>query len=869
MNPLARWAAKRRVERELAAEMAEHLAEKIHQLREEGCSEAEAVTIARRQFGNVTLVREDSRAAWGWSSVEQLWQDVRFAMRVLKKTPAFTATAVAVLALGIGMNTAMFSAVKAVLLSALPYPEPERMVQLNQTAEDGHPMNVSGLDFRDWRAQSQTIDSMAAYGVDVLTISGNFPARRVRMANVGAGFFRVMATGASIGRTFAAEEQKPGGPATLVLGYELAQSLFGAPATAIQKSVRLNGMAFTVIGVMPPKFDFPQNAELWLPNDFFPDNTARSAHNYRVVGRLKSGVTVRRAQSDMDVVAARLAKAYVDDQREGIRVTSLYDSLVGGVRPELWILLGAVTVVLLIACVNVSNLLLVRAAARRKEMGMRRALGAGIRRLVRQLLTESVLLAAAGGLAGLALATVAVRILRLTAPAGIPRIQNLSIDSGVLWFAAGLSLFCGIFFGVLPSLESSRADVSEALKQKTGRAGAPSQKRWAQFLVVGQVTLAIILLSGASLLIKSYWRLAHTKTGISSSGVYLTDLTWPIAADGNSIDGAFVRQAGSQMLMQIQHLPGVHAAAFIHGLPFAGISDGNFEIEGRPLPADPHSYRYADYSITTPDFFRAFGLPILRGRGFTDQDQRSAGQVAIVNETFERKFFPNGEAVGKRIRFLGFDRKPQFMTIVGVVPDVRNEGLKRPVFPQVYAEYFQHAETTLDASLVVRGPASLQPRIKRIVTFLNPSTAVNFETMDRLVSGTVARERFQTVLLALFAGCALLLAVVGIYGLLSYSVTQRTSEIGVRMALGASASAITRSVLRQGSMLVAIGLALGLTGSLLVNRVLQSMLYQVSTADAAALFAVIIGFGIAAGAGCYLPARRASAIDPTEALRAE
>jgi putative ABC transport system permease protein len=528
------------------------------------------------------------------------------------------------------------------------------MVQLNQTAEDGHPMNVSNLDFLDWRTQSRTIKFMAIYsGTQTVTIAGDFPAQRARMAAVGSGFFTVVATGAAIGRTFSDEEQKPGGPATLVLGYELAQSVFGAAGVAIQKSVRLFGMVFTVIGVMPSQFDFPQNTQVWLPNDLFPEKSSRSAHDYRIVGRLKLGVTVRQAQADMNIVAARLAKEYVDDQREGIRVTSLYDALVGRVRPALLVLLGAVALVLLIACVNVSSLLLARAAARRKEVALRRALGAAGGRLVGQLLTESVLLAAAGWLAGLTLAAFGVRMLRASAPRGIPRIQNLAIDGGVLCFSAGLSILAAVLFGVLPALHSSRANAHDALKQAAGRGEGHSQRRWSQLLVAGQMALAIILLSGASLLLKSYWHLAHVETGISSAGVYAANLTWPAAPDGNSVDGAYVRQAGSQILMQIEALPGVQAAAFSHGLPVEGAPDGAFEIEGRPLPANPHLYPDADYSIATTDYFRAFGLPILKGRGFTDEDQFSAQQVAIVNRTFERQFFPNGDVVGKRIRFFG------------------------------------------------------------------------------------------------------------------------------------------------------------------------------------------------------------------------
>lgn len=869
MNPISRWVQRRRVERELAAEIAEHLAEKIDQLREEGLSEDQARILARRQLGNTTLQQEDSRAAWGWNGVEQFWQDTRFGCRILGKTPVFTVSAVIVLALGIGMNTAMFSAVKAVLLSALPYPEPERMVELKQTAKDGHLMNVSGLDFHDWRAQSRTVAHMAAYGLDVVTVSGNFPARHARMASVGIGFFDVVATSAVIGRTFSPGEQKPGGAPTLVLGHELAEAAFGTPGNAIQKGVRLNGVAFTIIGVMPPKFDFPDQAQVWLPNDLFPDDTTRSAHNYRVVGRLKPGVTVSQAQADMNVVAAQLAKEYVDDRDEGIRVTSLFEFLTAGVRPALLTLLGAVSLVLLIACVNISNLQLARAAARRKEIGMRYALGAARGRLIRQLLTESVLLSCAGGLLGLALAEGAVRILRVAAPANIPRIQNLSIDPGVLWFTAALSILAGLLFGVLPSLDSSRADVNDALKQGAGKGESVPQRRWGQALVVGQVALAVVLLSGAALLIKSYWKLAHIETGLASGGVYFTDLTWPASTDGNSVDGGYVSQAGTQMLRQIEQLPGVQAAAFIHGLPFEGGPDGSFEIEGRPLPADPHLYPDAEYRMITPDYFKAFGISILRGRGFTPEDQRAAQQVAVVNQSFEKEFFPAGDMLGKRIRFWGFDRKPQFMTIVGIAPDTRELGLKMAPRPEVYANYLQHADTRMNVTLVVRGPASLQSRIERIVTSLNRNTALDFESMDSFISGTLARERFQTALLTLFAACALLLAMIGVYGLLSYAVTRRTSEIGVRMALGANSGRIVRSVLSDGGVLVLAGVTLGFGGSLIATRVLQSLLYQVKINDSSAILTVIACFAAAALVACYLPAHRASRIDPSEALRAE
>jgi predicted permease len=443
----------------------------------------------------------------------------------------------------------------------------------------------------------------------------------------------------------------------------------------------------------------------------------------------------------------------------------------------------------------------------------------------------------------------------------------------VLSFTAGLSFVVGLLFGVLPSLDASRADAHDAMKQEVGKGTGVRRKRWAQSLVIAQVALAIVLLSGAGLLLKSYWKLAHVETGLASAGVFEASLTWPTAGNGSAmrwwaVDAAKVRQAGTEMLEQIGRLPGVQAAALIHGLPFDGAPDGSFEIEGRPLPSDPHQYPDADYRMATRDYFKAFGIPILRGRGFTDADERSAEQVAIVNQAFQREFFPGADALGQRIRFLGFDRRPQFMTIVGIVPDVRAVGLNRPAVSEVYSDYFQHAGSVLDVSLVVRGPASLQPAIARIVTSLNPITAVSFESMDGLISGSIARERFQTALLSLFAACALLLSLVGVYGLLSYTVARRTGEMGLRMALGASSGSIARLVLGQGGMLVAAGVALGSAGSLLATRAVRSMVNDIANAPGT-LLVVVAGFAAAALVGCYLPARRASRIDPSEALRTE
>jgi predicted permease len=870
MNPLSRWLARRRADRDLAAEMAAHIEETIEQLMEEGLSEEQARTQAHQRFGNVTLQKERSREAWGWNGLEQLAQDVRFGSRVLAKTPAFTLTAIAVLALGIGMNTAMFSAAKAVLLGAVPYPEPDRLVEVWQTNKTGRFINISWPDFLDWRDQNRSLAQIATYDGDEVSLSGDFAPRRLRIGVVSTGFFETMSVQPVIGRTFSREEQKPGGALTVVLGYDLAQKLFGLPAQSIGKSIRMDGIVFTVIGVLPPGFDFPFRAQAWIPQEFFGEPLVRSAHNYHVVGRLKPGISIRQGQGDMNVIAARLAKSYPDDKDDGIRVVSLYNEVVGPVRPAFLILLSAVTLVLLIACVNISSLQLARATVRAKELGLRAALGAGRARLIRQLLTEAVLLAIAGGGAGFALAMAGTAVLRNSAPANIPRLETIRVDTGVLFFSAALSIGVGLLFGALPAIAGSRADVNEALKQGSGNStAAPRLRRWGNALVVAQIGLTVVLLTGATLLLKSYWKLAHVDSGLRSSGVFTADISWP-AENATAVDAKKISRLSKALLESVGRLPGVQAAALVFPLPVrkAG-SMGDFEIEGRPLPADPHQHPNAFYRRATSQYFKAFGIPILKGRLFDDVDDRSDEQVVIVNQWFAAKFFPQGDAIGKRVRFFGMDLRPRFMTIVGIVPDVRAFGLDQPSGAEVFADLMQHPESSLDSTLVVRGPESGQAAVRQIVASLNRDTPVEFESMDQVISGTIARERFQTTLLSLFAGFALLLAAVGIYGLLSYTVSRRTAELGIRMTLGAGRRTVLMLVLSEGGRLVAAGLALGLACALMLSRTLASLLYGVRPTDPASFGIVALVFGIVAMLGCYLPARRASKIDPNAALRYE
>lgn len=870
MNALRRLFRKHRVNEDLAEEMQAHLEEKTRALIADGKTESEAVLQARRSFGNATVLREASRDAWGWTTAEALWKDLRYALRILRATPAFSLTAIAVLALGIGMNTAMFSAVKAVLLSELPYPEPERLVALAQTARDGHLMSVSGPDAHDWRDQNRSFTSLATWGNTPVAISGGFEPRTANLGIVSRDFFRTLEVHPIIGREFSTDEQKAGGRAAALISYKLAAALFGAAPCALNKTLRMNGLLFTLVGILPPRFDYPEKSDLWLSQEAFYENNYRSAHNYRVIARLKENTTLRQAQSDMNVVADRLGRAYADDKGEGIRVTSLYDELVGPYRPALLVLLAAAAFVLLIACVNISNLQLARATVRLREMALRAALGAGRARLIAQLLTESVLLSVAGGMAGLSLAFFGTSLLRHYAPQQIPRIENIHIDSGVLVFTTALSISAGLIFGLLPAIAASKTDLNDALKEGSGKASAaPSLKSWGKILVVAEIAMAVVLLAGAALLIKSLWKLDSTDTGLRTENVFATTITWA-TADGETVNGPEVSSISHQILDRVDALPGVRAAGLITRLPIAqSCCDGNFEIAGVPHPADPHDAPDAFYQSATAGYFRAFGLPILAGRNFTPSDDRSSNQVALVNQTFVKTFFKNGDVLGRRIRFFGMELNPQFLTIVGIVPDVRTFGVKRPPEPEVFVDYLQHTASSLDATLVVQGPPSTQIAIKKIISGLNPETPIEFQSMESVLSESLSREHFQTVLLSLFAGFALLLAALGIYGVLSYMVTRRTSELGIRMALGARQGDILNLVLREGVLLASTGILAGLGAALASTRVLATLLYQVTPADPEAFAAIVPIFGFTALLGCLLPALRASRIDPNTALRYE
>ena len=796
--------------------------------------------------------------------------DIRYALRTLLKKPGFLIVAVLTLALGIGANTAMFSVVKAVLLSQLPYPRPNQLVQLWETNKAGGLMSVSGPNAQDWQTQNHSLEWMASTGDDTVTLSGGNAPLRVRMSQVSRDFFSVFAVEPEFGRTTAREDHRQGASPVVVIGHSLWTRAFGADLKALGRTVHLNGYAFTIVGVMPAGFDFPGRAEVWMPRELFPDDSTRSAHNFRVYARLKPNVSLPSAQSDMRTIGARLASEYLDDKDHGIRVVSLYEQIVGPVRPALLILLGAVGFVLLIACVNVANLQLARGSARMRELALRGALGATRGRLIRQLLTESVLLAAMGGGAGILFGLWGTELLRVAIPPDLPRIGDLRVDLPVLLFALGLSVSAGIVFGLIPALLGSQTDVMDAMKESSGKTTmSTSHRRMGSALVVSEIAIAMVLLAAAGLLIQTFRNLRNVNPGFATQGVWSAEISWPVTA--SETDQLRAGTLTGTLLSRVRAIPGIAAAGVITSFPIKEDGpDGYFEIAGRALPADPHQSPDAYYRLVSRGYFEAMNIPLQRGRMFSAPDERlDAPQVALVNQAFVREFFPGREAIGQRIRFLGFDRKPQFMQIIGVVNDVRSVELSKAPQSEVFASGFQHPGDLSSPTLVVRGPRSAIPRVRQAIHSVDPNVAVEFQSIQQVLAASVSRQQFQAKLTGVFAALALLLAAIGTYGVQSHAVIRRTGELGIRVALGANPGNVIGLVLREAFAVTAIGIGIGFAGALLLTRTLSSFLFGVSPFDPLVFTAIAVLLAMVTLLACWIPAWRASRIDPLVALRYE
>jgi putative ABC transport system permease protein len=792
--------------------------------------------------------------------------DLKFALRSLRKNPGFTLLAVVVMALGIGANTAVFSVVNAVLLKPLAYRDPDRIVTLSSLwrKSGGHGL-VSAPDFHDWHDQSTAFAAMAYYQDDSTSVMSGASAEYAHVAAVTPELFQVFAVEPVAGRLFSAEELKPGGAGAVVIGYSYWQSHFGANANAPGQAVRMLGRSFNIAGVLPPRFHFPKETDIWLPaNVVFPETESRSAHNYYVVGRLKPGVTLEQAQAQMTAIGARLEQQYKDSNAgKSVAVTRMRDDMVRNVKLTLYLLLGAVALVLLIGCANVANLLLARATARTREIAIRAAVGASRGRIVRQLIVESMVLALIAGAAGLLLAKWGSDALVALAPGNVPRLAESGIDGWVLAFTLGISVIASLLFGLAPALQISRVDLNEALKQGANRAMGGKGGRTRATLVVVEVALSVVLLAGAGLLIRSFVALHHVALGFRPEHVLVMESSVPAS---NLADARRATRFYKDLMADLATLPGVSAVGGVRNTPGIVWSNGGYFIGhmGKFTSTMPN----AVLSVVTPGAFAALGIPLKRGRDFNEGDAYDAPFTAVINAALAHKSFPGQDPLGRTI-YCGLDSmKP--MKIVGVVGDIRQYGPAVEPAPEIIMPYEQHPQPSTALNIVVRASAAgsaLWGPIQRKVRAHSAEVPVKFTTMEDLLSENTASPRFRTLLLGLFAAIAVCLAMAGVYGVVAYTVGQRASEIGLRMALGADTGDVLRLILRQGMALTGIGLAVGLVAAVAATRVVASMLFEVKASDPVTYVGVAAVLGIVSLAASYIPARRAARVDPASALR--
>jgi putative ABC transport system permease protein len=813
--------------------------------------------------------------------MERLLQDLRYGIRVLAKRPGFTIIAVLALALGIGATTAIFSVVNAVLLRPLPYSEPERLALIWTYFGPDLPQNwVSGPEFIDMKERSETFEDFAAMTWPSLSLTGTGDPEQVQCGAVTANLFPLLGVAPAQGRAFTEEEDKPNAERVVILSHGFWQRRFASDPNILGQAVSLDGQNATVVGIMPPGFGVlppdaqsPRNIELWVPMALDLKQLNRGNHGFRVVGRVKSGVTLEQAQAEMSAIAEQLDKEFYNFGF-GINVVPFHGHVVRNIRLALVILLAAVGVVLLIACANVANLLLTRAVAREKEIAVRIALGAGRWRLIRQLLTESVVLAFIGGVLGLLLAFIGLRALIALAPESLPRIDEAGIDSGVLLFTLATSLLTGIIFGLVPAFQASKTDLNESLKEGArGSGGALRGSRSRSTLVIAEVAMALMLLSGAGLLIRSFIRLQDVKPGFNPENLLTVRLRLP---QSRYSDAAQLAPFYQQLIERVRALPGVEAIGAISHLPLSGsYMSGTVTVE-EALASDPQNASFeADRRIISPDYFRAMGITLLNGRAFTDQDGQGAPPVAIIDESFARRFWPNQDPVGKRVKLGGGQSPNPWMTIVGVVAHVKHYSLNAAGREFIYYPYLQSPARSMYLAVRASGdPTAITSAVRGEVNSIDPAQPVSeVRSMRGLVYTSMAQQRFNMTLFTIFAVVALILASVGVYGVMSYSVTQRTHEIGLRMALGAQQNQILKMIVRQGLTLVLLGVGIGLIVTvaltMIFTRYISSMLYEVKSTDLTTFAAVAAVLATVAVIASYIPARKATRVDPMIALRYE
>lgn len=810
--------------------------------------------------------------------------DFRYALRMLVKNPGFTTVVVLTLALGIGANTAIFSVVNAVLIRPMPYHEPDRLVAIHQTdlKKGWNWVPPSPADFLDWREQNQVFEDIAAFRVWFHSLAGSDGAENVLGVRASANFFRLLGISAARGRTFLAEEEQPGRDQVVLLTHGLWQRRFGSDPAAIGKTVTIDDKPFTIVGILPPDFRFIRffrggEFELWMPLALERSQLSRAEHSVSVYGRLKPEITLAEARAEMDIINRRLAQQYPETNRDiGVNVLSLVEANTKALGTPFLLLVAAVGFVLLIACANVANLLLARSAGRQLEIAIRLAVGASRFRLVRQLLTESSLLGLLGGAAGLAVALLGIKLFIVLSPVNFPRKDEISLDVTVLAFTLALSLLTGILFGLMPALRASATNQYQTLKETGKSSGGRISSHKLDSLMISEIALALVLVIGAGLMITSFLHLYNVARGLNLKDVLTMQIWLPETAYPK---GHEVANLYRQVLQRVEVLPGVESASAISFLPLSGWGvNTTFAIEGRPRAA-PKEAPFSAYSVIGPDYFRTMSIPLLKGRYFTDRDERGFPEVVIIDEILARRLWPNDDPIGKRIWLnppdannpWGADISHTWRTIVGVVGSVKEDGISEEVWPQLYLSYLQSPSSLM--SLVLRSstdPLSLATAVRREVQGVDKDQPVSYlRTMEQVASESLSRPRSSVVLVGLFAAIAMILAAVGIYGVISHSVAQRTHEIGIRMALGARPADVLKLVLGRGVRLMLTGLSIGLVAALGLTRFMAGLLYGVGSQDPSIFLAAACLLAVVALFACYLPARRAAKVDPMVALRYE
>ena len=874
---------------ELAEEISEHIRERAEQLvRLEGISREEAERRARRAFGNPTLLQEKSKEVWQWRALEALRADIKFALRQMRKSPGFSVTVIVLLGLGIGATTAVFSLINTILLKPVPYPDPATLVIPWNIPPAG--VSVGGFEEYPWspihfhalEQETKTFRYLGAFEGSNFNLTGAGDPAMLEGALVSWGFFPALGVSPELGRTFTREEDTPGHEHVVVLSDALWRSRFHADPAILNRTIDLNGMPHTVVGIMPRGFAFPranempgdftfaQETRLWVPIALPAVTPMFTPSELALVGRLQPGMSASQAQAAMDLFAARMDREH--PQMKGwsaSRVTPLQKQVAGDTRRPLLLILAAVAVVLLIVCFNVAGLLLTRSIARQREFTVRAALGAGRARVLRQLLTESLLLAVAGGVLGMAIATAGIWLVRSFGPQDLPRLYEAGVDLRVFAFASAVTLFTGILFGLAPAVGATRLDLVESLKEGGQKSGAGrSHPRLRSALVVSQIALALVLVIASGLLVRTFYQLLASDSGFRSQHV----LTFELSLTGAQYpDREPIARFYQQALPRLRSIPGVEAAGITEAVPMGGATESTvIRIVGRPV-AKGQRPPIVNYTIVSPGLFSALGTPLLRGREMLDSDVLSAPAVTIINRAMARQYWPNEDPIGKQL-IVPSQRVPA--TIVGVVADIKHSSLREVPGPEMFEPYTQNVWPSMALMQVVlrtrADPNAVIGSARQAIHELDPNVPMaKVSTLATLTSTAMAKDRFSMLLVGFFGVLALFLATVGIYGVISYSVGQRTREIGIRMALGAQRGKVFGMVLRQGLKLAAFGIAIGALAALGVGRMLRGFLYGVHAADPLTFVSVAIFLAVVAVAASFLPARRAAKIDPMRALRYE